>query len=314
MFLKRKVGQPARDIKDTVTIECLKRIIIPLRPMFGGSCKVESNDVSFYKYRKGQSLSRPPTRCCSSVQTLRSQVLADLALPFISIREEFFLVVQQLLVRVRRVLKVGTLDDGIHGARLLAEPAVDALCHVDVVPSGTPAAVLALLRLDGDGLRGADGLAQLASDAALLTRGVATQDVLAAEARAQRTLLERVVDLRDGRWVDGRGWNQGSESVGRVLVIREPGRGPRQGSSAGIWDALTVTLGSQKYFIARDMPRNISVRNRVCAEASRTAIEGSGIPVVRADVQGLKRHRRERGEIFAYRRSGPWASASTSPP
>jgi len=31
------------DIKDTVTIECLKRIIIPLRPVFGGSCKVESN-------------------------------------------------------------------------------------------------------------------------------------------------------------------------------------------------------------------------------------------------------------------------------
>ena len=211
--------------------------------MFGGSCKVESNDVSFYKYRKGQSLSRPPARCCSSVQTLRSQVLADLALPFISIREEFFLVVQQLLVRVRRVLKVGTLDNGIHGARLLAEPAVDALCHVDVVPSGTPAAVLALLRLDGDGLRGADGLAQLASDAALLTRGVATQDVLAAETRAQRTLLERVVDLRDGRWVDGRGWNQGSESVGRVLVIREPGRGPRQGSSAGIWGATHRNLG-----------------------------------------------------------------------
>jgi hypothetical protein len=110
--------------------------------------------------------------------------------------------------------------------------------------------------------------------------------VLAAETRAQRTLLERVVDLRDGRWEDGRGWNQGSESVGRVLVIREPGRGPRQGSSAGIWGALTVTLGSQKYFIARDMPRNISVRNRVCAEASRTAIEGRGMSLVRTDVDG----------------------------
>ena len=70
------------------------------------------------------------------------------------------------------------------------------------------------------------------------------------------------------------------------MVIREPGRGPRQGSSAGIWDALTVTLGSQKYFIARDMPRNISVRNRVCAEASRTAIEGRGMSLVRTDVDG----------------------------
>ena len=31
-----------------------------------------------------------------------------------------------------------------------------------------------------------------------------------------------------------------------------------------------MTLGSQKYFIVNDMPRNISVRKSVCAEASST--------------------------------------------
>lgn len=44
-------------------------------------------------------------------------------------------------------------------------------------------------------LRRADGLAELAGDAALLAGGVAPQHVLAAEARADRALLKRVVDL-----------------------------------------------------------------------------------------------------------------------
>jgi hypothetical protein len=39
---------------------------------------------------------------------------------------------------------------------------------------------------------------------------------------------------------------------------------------------LIVTFGSQKYFIASDMPRNISVRNSVCALASMTARRGGG--------------------------------------
>ena len=189
-------------------------------------------------------------------------------------------------MRVRRVLKVGTLDDSIHGARLLAETAVDALGHVDVVPRGAPTAVLALLRFDGDGLRGADGLAKLARNAALLACGVATQGVLTAETRAQRALLERIVDLRDRRWRDGGRVELAHRGVASSGNRPTAKAGPSQGQQAGIGAALTVTLGSQKYFIARDMPRNISDRNKVCAEASRTAIEGSGIPVVRADVDG----------------------------
>ncbi len=38
------------------------------------------------------------------------------------------------LTRLCRELKVGALHDGVHRARLLAEAAVDALGHVDVVP------------------------------------------------------------------------------------------------------------------------------------------------------------------------------------
>ena len=44
------------------------------------------------------------------------------------------------------------LDDGIHGAGLLAEAAVDALGHVDVIARGPAAAVGPRLGLDGDGL------------------------------------------------------------------------------------------------------------------------------------------------------------------
>ena len=49
-------------------------------------------------------------------------------------------------------------------------------------------------RLDGDGLRRADRLAQLAGDAAFLAIGIAAQRMLAPEARADRPLLMRIVD------------------------------------------------------------------------------------------------------------------------
>ena len=49
-------------------------------------------------------------------------------------------------------MSVCHLDDGVHGAGLLTEAAVDALGHVDVVAGGSPAAVGAWLSLNGDGL------------------------------------------------------------------------------------------------------------------------------------------------------------------
>src|SRR4029079_3218548 len=75
---------------------------------------------------------------------------------------------------------------------------IDALDHVDVVPGGPAAAVLARLGLDGDRERRADRLAQIARDAALLAIGIAAQRMLTAEARALRRLLVRIVERRLG--------------------------------------------------------------------------------------------------------------------
>jgi hypothetical protein len=87
-----------------------------------------------------------------------------------------------------------TLNNGVNGAALLAVSTVDALGHIDIVTGRAAAAVLTLLRLNGDSLGRADGLAELASNAALLTSGVATQGVLTAESGGDGTLLEGVED------------------------------------------------------------------------------------------------------------------------
>lgn len=92
------------------------------------------------------------------------------------------------------VKEVLTLYDGINWTALLAETAIDALRHVNVISSRPSASVLTLLGLDGDGLSGADGLAKLASNATLFTGGVSSQCVLASEPRRDGTLLERIED------------------------------------------------------------------------------------------------------------------------
>jgi hypothetical protein len=87
-----------------------------------------------------------------------------------------------------------TLHNGINGAALLAQSAVDALCHVDVVTCGPPAAVHALLSLDRDSLRRADGLAELAGNATLFSCRVSSESVFTSEAGRDRALLEGVED------------------------------------------------------------------------------------------------------------------------
>lgn len=86
------------------------------------------------------------------VQMARLEVLRNSNLPLVTVRQQLLLVVQQLLVSLRRELKVWTHDDRIHGACLLAETAVDALGHVDIVPSRSAAAVSTRLSIDCDGL------------------------------------------------------------------------------------------------------------------------------------------------------------------
>ena len=71
----------------------------------------------------------------------------------------------------------------------------DALRHVNVVTRRSSTPILARLRVDRDCLRRANCLAQLAGNAALLARGIASQRVLTAKARRERALLKGVVQL-----------------------------------------------------------------------------------------------------------------------
>lgn len=75
-----------------------------------------------------------------------------------------------------------TLHNGIDWAALLAQTAVNAFGHVDIITRRPPAAIHTLLGLDSDSLRGADSFAQFASDATLLACRIPSQSVLASEA------------------------------------------------------------------------------------------------------------------------------------
>jgi hypothetical protein len=75
-----------------------------------------------------------------------------------------------------------TLNDSIYRTALLAQTAVDALRHINIVACGPPATVHALLGFDCDGLGRADGFAELAGNAALFSGWVPSQGVLASEA------------------------------------------------------------------------------------------------------------------------------------
>lgn len=76
----------------------------------------------------------------------------------------------------------------------LTKSTVDALGHINIVPGRPSASIGSLFRLDGDGLRRADSLAQFAGNAPFFATGITTQGMLTAEPRAQRSLLERIVD------------------------------------------------------------------------------------------------------------------------
>mmetsp|Transcript_63821 Transcript_63821/g.168641 ORF Transcript_63821/g.168641 Transcript_63821/m.168641 type:complete len:276 (-) Transcript_63821:25-852(-) len=136
----------------------------------------------------------PPPPCGrSTVRVLGGTIGSENGLPLVAILEKLLLVVQQLLVGLCGVLKIGTLDDRVDRARLLAEAAEDALGHVDVVARRATGAVIPDLGLDRDRLGRADGLAQLARDTPLLAGGVAPQRVLSTEAGADGALLVGVV-------------------------------------------------------------------------------------------------------------------------
>lgn len=92
-----------------------------------------------------------------------------------------------------RVFKVGSLDDGIDRAGLLAEATEDALGHVDVVLGRTARSVRPRLTLNLDSKGWARGFAKLASDASFLASGIPSQRMLTTEHGAERTLLPWIV-------------------------------------------------------------------------------------------------------------------------
>jgi hypothetical protein len=108
------------------------------------------------------------------VRRVRRDTGRQLRLPLVTVRQELLFVVQQLLASLSGVLLVRrciagvsiyptcspegvlTLNNGIDGARLLAETAVDTLGHVDIVSSRSTGAVLTFLSFNGDSLSWAD--------------------------------------------------------------------------------------------------------------------------------------------------------------
>src|SRR5712671_330657 len=133
----------------------------------------------------------------SPVRRVEFDRFRKLALPAVAIGEQFLLVIIEFLARLSGEFEIRSLDDGIDRTSLLAQAAINALHHVDVVADGTAGAVVAARPgLDGDRLRPADRLAQFAGNAALLAVGISAQGMLAAEARRDLALLERIIQRR----------------------------------------------------------------------------------------------------------------------
>src|SRR5258708_37413273 len=108
----------------------------------------------------------------SLIRRVEGEILGDLALPAVAVREQALLVVVELLARLGGEFEIGALDDGVDRAGLLAQAAIDALHHVDVVARRAARSVVAARAgLDRDRLGRADRLAELAGDAAFLAVG-----------------------------------------------------------------------------------------------------------------------------------------------
>src|SRR5690348_7889794 len=104
----------------------------------------------------------------SSVLRVLGAVGCDLRLVAVAHGKQHFLGIDQVAAPFAVVFEYPRLDDRVDRTGLFAETAEYAFGEVDVIPGRAPCAILACLRLDRDGERRADGLAQLARDATLL--------------------------------------------------------------------------------------------------------------------------------------------------
>src|SRR5258708_36227241 len=139
---------------------------------------------------------RKKEQCAGSpVWRIECEVLGDLALPAVAGGKQPLLVEVELLARLGGKLEIGAFDDGVDWTGLLAKPAVDAFDHIDIVARGaTRTVVAARSRLDSDGLRRTDRLAQFAGDAALRAIWITAQRGLATKARRELPFLERIIE------------------------------------------------------------------------------------------------------------------------
>src|SRR5262245_10401658 len=129
------------------------------------------------------------------VRSVERDVFRDLAFPAVAVREQTLLVIIELFARLGREFEIWAFDDGINRTSFLTEPAIDALHHVDVVTRRAAGAVVPTgTGLDRDRLGRANGLAELAGDAAFLSIRIASQGMLAAETRRNGSLLERIIE------------------------------------------------------------------------------------------------------------------------
>jgi hypothetical protein len=124
-------------------------------------------------------------------------VLGDLALPAIAVREQALLVVIELLARLGGEFEIRAFDDGVDGAGFLAKATIDALHHIDIVARGSARSIIASRAgFNGDCLRWANCLAKLARDAAFLAVRITTQGMFATKAWRDRAFFERIIERR----------------------------------------------------------------------------------------------------------------------
>src|SRR5262249_5621314 len=138
-------------------------------------------------------------RSPSLKRSIELQFLCHGALPTIAVGQQALLVIVELLARFRGKLHVGSQNDCVHWACLLAQAAIGACCHDGVVASRAPRTVdPARAGLDDDALRGANSFTELAGDAALFAIGIAAQHVFAPEARRAGLPFEGMIYGRLG--------------------------------------------------------------------------------------------------------------------
>src|SRR3546814_8744032 len=106
---------------------------------------------------------------CALVTGVQTCAL-PISFPFVAVGEQLGLVIEQFLARFGRIFEVRPLDDRIDRARFLAEAAIDALGHVDVVARRAARAVPGIARiigarfgLDRDRLRSEEHTSELQS-------------------------------------------------------------------------------------------------------------------------------------------------------